>query len=100
MCNIYIAADVGLGSEREMARRGEEEYDEGEYSKYPNTEHGSCGRVSGWVSRADARHATANIGSAFRGCAGYYTSLETERGALLIIYLMGVIQSFLVSVLE
>ena len=77
-----------------MARRGEEEYDGGEYSKYSKTEHGSRGRVSGWVSCADARLATANGGSAFRGCAGYYTSLETEIGALLIIYWMGVIQYF------
>lgn len=70
-----------------MARRGEEADGGGEYYKHSNTEHASYGRVSGWVSCADARLATANGRSAFRGCAGYYTSLETEKGALLIIYL-------------
>ena len=60
-----------------MARRGSEEY------------LSSGGGVSGGVSGAYAKLA-ATAFSRFRGCAGYYTSLETEKGALLIIYLFNV----------
>ena len=69
----------------EMARRGEEEEEQsqsqeeeqegGEYGR----ECGSCGRVSGRVSRADA-----TLG----GCAGHYTSLESLIRYWVIIYII------------
>ena len=76
----YIAIDAGPCSwgKMEMARRGEEEEEEeqeqeegGEYGRGC----GSCGRVSGRVSCADAMLATAR--AAFGGCVGHYTPLTS-----------------------